>query len=85
MRTLDRILVKKKQPIKQHDRLGLVGEAGDASAPHLHLAILVRGKNINPLGIKYVNTPVWFPEALRARFASLCEENGWRPWNKLSF
>ena len=34
----------------------------------------MRGKNINPLGVKYVNTPGLVPEALRSRFASLCEE-----------
>ncbi len=71
---LHRILVKKNDRIKQHDRLGLVGQTGDATAPHLHFEILVRGKNINPLGVKYVNTPGLVPEALRARFASLCEE-----------
>ncbi|MGO9116687.1 MAG: M23 family metallopeptidase [Desulfomonilaceae bacterium] len=71
---LHRIFVKKNDRIKQHDRLGLVGQTGDATAPHLHFELLVRGKNINPLGVKYVNTPGLVPEALRSRFASLCEE-----------
>jgi hypothetical protein len=71
---LHRILVKKNDRIKQHDRLGLIGQTGDATAPHLHFELLMRGKNINPLGVKYVNTPGLVPEALRSRFASLCEE-----------
>ncbi len=71
---LHRIFVKKNDRIKQHDRLGLVGQTGDATAPHLHFELLVKGKNINPLGVKYVSTPRLVPDALRSRFASLCEE-----------
>jgi murein DD-endopeptidase MepM/ murein hydrolase activator NlpD len=69
-----RILVKKGDRLKQHDRIGLVGQTGDATAPHLHFELLVKGKNINPLGVKYVNTARLVPEALRSRFASICEE-----------
>jgi murein DD-endopeptidase MepM/ murein hydrolase activator NlpD len=69
-----RILVKKGDRLKQHDRIGLVGQTGDATAPHLHFELLVKSKNINPLGVKYVNTARLVPEALRSRFASICEE-----------
>ncbi len=75
---LHRILVKKGDRVKQHDRLGLVGQTGDATAPHLHFELLVKSngnyKHINPLGVKYVSTPRRVAAALMTRFTSLYEE-----------
>jgi murein DD-endopeptidase MepM/ murein hydrolase activator NlpD len=45
---LHRILVRVGQPVKRGDRIGLVGQTGSATAPHLHYEILYNGKNIDP-------------------------------------
>jgi murein DD-endopeptidase MepM/ murein hydrolase activator NlpD len=71
---LHRIFVKKGDRVKQHDRVGLVGQTGDATAPHLHFELLAKGKNVNPLGVKYVSAPRRIPAPLMPRFTSLYEE-----------
>lgn len=42
------LLVKKDDTIKAGQKIGIVGETGDADGIHLHLEIIVNGENIDP-------------------------------------
>jgi murein DD-endopeptidase MepM/ murein hydrolase activator NlpD len=46
---LSRITVRVGQYVKAHATVGLVGATGEASGPHLHFEVLVRGANVDPL------------------------------------
>lgn len=46
---LDKILVKKGDWIKTGDIIGLVGNTGRSTAPHLHYEVLVNSRSYNPL------------------------------------
>jgi len=46
---LSRITVRVGQYVKARETLGLVGSTGEATGPHLHFEVLVRGANVDPL------------------------------------
>lgn len=46
---LARIAVRVGQFVKARATVGLVGATGEASGPHLHFEVLVRGANVDPL------------------------------------
>lgn len=46
---LSRISVRVGQYVKARATVGLVGTTGEASGPHLHFEVLVRGANVDPL------------------------------------
>ncbi|PID29359.1 MAG: hypothetical protein CSB55_01915 [Candidatus Cloacimonadota bacterium] len=46
---LSAVFVKVKFFAEKGETIGLVGNTGNSSAPHLHLEILFKGKNIDPL------------------------------------
>ena len=46
---LSRITVRVGQYVKTRATVGLVGATGEASGPHLHFEVLVRGANVDPL------------------------------------
>jgi peptidoglycan hydrolase-like protein with peptidoglycan-binding domain len=46
---LSRITVRVGQYVKARETVGLVGSTGEATGPHLHFEVLVRGANVNPL------------------------------------
>ena len=46
---LSRITVRVGQYVKASATVGLVGATGEASGPHLHFEVLVRGANVDPL------------------------------------
>ena len=45
---LQKSMVTKKQFVWQGDRIGLVGNSGNSSAPHLHFEVVKEGNHINP-------------------------------------
>jgi peptidoglycan hydrolase-like protein with peptidoglycan-binding domain len=46
---LSRITVRVGQYVKPRATVGLVGATGEATGPHLHFEVLVRGANVDPL------------------------------------
>jgi murein DD-endopeptidase MepM/ murein hydrolase activator NlpD len=46
---LSRITVRVGQFVKARATVGLVGATGEATGPHLHFEVLVRGANVDPL------------------------------------
>jgi murein DD-endopeptidase MepM/ murein hydrolase activator NlpD len=45
---LQRSLVKEGQRIKRHETIGLVGDTGRSTGPHLHYEVIKEGMKINP-------------------------------------
>jgi murein DD-endopeptidase MepM/ murein hydrolase activator NlpD len=45
---LSAIDARRGQPVSTGDRLGLVGATGDATGPHLHFEVRVRGAAVDP-------------------------------------
>lgn len=53
---MSKILVKPGQKISKGDVVGLVGSTGRSTGPHLHLAVRLNGKYVQPLD--YVNSSI---------------------------
>lgn len=72
---LSRILVCKGQRVKQGKTIGLVGQTGDATGPHLDFQLLANGRHIDPHQ-KVKNS--WIvrevPSPLKARFKTVAEQ-----------
>ena len=45
---MQKILVRRGQKVKRGDKIGLVGESGIATAPHLHFEVHYKGKEVDP-------------------------------------
>jgi len=60
------ILVKKGQKIKRGDVIGLVGNTGTSTGPHVHYEVRKHGRPVNPVNY-YLNdlTPEEFDEVLK--------------------
>jgi murein DD-endopeptidase MepM/ murein hydrolase activator NlpD len=48
---LSRIDVRVGQRVRAGSTVGLVGASGEATGPHLHFEVIVRGANVDPLGV----------------------------------
>jgi murein DD-endopeptidase MepM/ murein hydrolase activator NlpD len=46
---LSQVLVRPGQKVSRWDVIGLVGQTGRATGPHLHYEVLVNGLPVNPL------------------------------------
>jgi murein DD-endopeptidase MepM/ murein hydrolase activator NlpD len=74
---LSKIFVRKGLRVKQGQRIGLVGQTGVATGPHLDFQLLAKGKHINPLDtrkVKMAQSPVSVPGPLRNRFQNIAAE-----------
>lgn len=50
---MSKILVRKGQRVKRGDILGLVGNTGSSTAPHLHYEVVKNGRKIDPVNYYY--------------------------------
>lgn len=71
---LQRFFVAKGQRIKQRQRIGLVGQTGIATAPHLDFQLLVANKHVNPLKVTMVKSLKAVPAPLAPRFSQLAQD-----------
>jgi murein DD-endopeptidase MepM/ murein hydrolase activator NlpD len=74
---LSKCFVRKGLRIKQGQRIGLVGQTGVATGPHLDFQLLVKGKHINPLDtrrVKMAQSPLGVPGPLKNRFRQIASE-----------
>jgi murein DD-endopeptidase MepM/ murein hydrolase activator NlpD len=71
---LSRIFVRKGQHIKQRQRIGLVGQTGLATGPHLDFQLLAQGKHLDPLRVRMVKVIRKVPAPLKSRFASVARQ-----------
>ncbi|MBM3299591.1 MAG: M23 family metallopeptidase [Deltaproteobacteria bacterium] len=71
---LHRILVKKGARVKQSHRIGLVGQTGQATGPHLDFQLLMRGRHQDPCKVKMVHTVRSVDPPLRERFFYLKQQ-----------
>ncbi|MBI5250536.1 MAG: M23 family metallopeptidase [Desulfomonile tiedjei] len=60
--------------VKQGDQIGRVGMTGIATGPHLDFQLLEKGKHVNPLYVKMVQSLKTVPEPLAPRFASVLND-----------
>lgn len=61
---LSRIDVRTGQPVRRDDPLGLSGQSGNASGPHLHFEVWKRGREIDPVGLLGGFPPLRRPDAV---------------------
>ena len=65
---LSRAFMHKGERVKQGQRVGLVGQTGIATGPHLDFQLLVKGKHVNPLSVKMVQNLRTVAVPLKTRF-----------------
>lgn len=48
---LSRIMIKKKRRVRAGELIGLVGSTGLSTAPHLHVSLMIRGTQVDPMSL----------------------------------
>jgi hypothetical protein len=71
---LSRSFVGKGARVKQGQRVGLVGQTGRATGPHLDFQLLVGNKHVNPLSVKMVQNLRTVPGPLKTRFEKVAAQ-----------
>jgi len=63
---LSKFMVKKGQKIKRGEIIGLVGNTGKSTGPHLHYEVEKDGQKVNPIGYFHSDlSPEQFEEIIR--------------------
>ncbi len=71
---LSRYFTTKGQKVKQGVKIGLTGDSGEVTGPHLHFNLLVGGKLVDPERVKMVKTVNRIPSPLQARFDAVVKQ-----------
>jgi len=50
---MSKMLVKRGQEIKRGEVIGLIGNSGTSTAPHLHYEVIKNGNKINPVNFYF--------------------------------
>ena len=50
-----KFLVKKGQKVVRGEQIGLSGNSGKSSGPHLHYEVIVKGQNVNPVNYYFMD------------------------------
>jgi murein DD-endopeptidase MepM/ murein hydrolase activator NlpD len=50
---MTRINVKSGQRVRQGQIIGTVGSTGSSTGPHLHYEVLLQGKQVNPMNVRF--------------------------------
>jgi murein DD-endopeptidase MepM/ murein hydrolase activator NlpD len=71
---LSKIFVRTGDRVKQLHRIGLVGQTGIATGPHLDFQLLLGNKHLDPLKVKMVRSVQTVPRPLETRFSEVVGE-----------